>query len=97
MYAVIFRAETNEVDGIYTEMASHLRTLALEKYNCSEFTSVTEGSHEISISYWENQDQIKEWKKDIKHLEAQKLGNLKWYKHYKVQVVEIIREYEKST
>ena len=97
MYAVIFRAEINEIDETYEEMASYLRALALEKYSCSEFISVSEGNHEISISYWENQDQIKEWKQDIKHLGAQKLGTSKWYTYYKVQVVEVIREYEKNT
>ena len=93
MYAVIFRAKIDGFDETYSDMAARMRELALNKYGCKEFVSVTEGEQEISISYWENQEQIIIWKQDSEHLAAQKLGRSKWYKSYKVQVVEIIREY----
>ena len=97
MFAVIFRAEINKLDSCYSEMASQMRDLAINKYGCTEFTSVTEGAQEIAISYWQDQEQIKKWKQDSKHLVAQELGSTIWYKSYKVQVVEIIREYSKNT
>ena len=95
MYAVIFRAEINELDEAYAEMAARMRDLAMNKYGCAEFTAVTEGKQEIAISYWDNQDQIKAWKQDPEHREAQKRGRSKWYKSYQVQVVEVIRDYGK--
>lgn len=95
MYAVIFRAEINELDEVYAETAARLRDLALSKYGCIEFTAVTEGSQEIAISYWDDQDQITAWKQDPQHRTAQELGRLKWYKAYQVQVVEIIRDYSR--
>ncbi len=95
MYAVIFRAEINEFDDAYAEIAARMRDLAINRYGCVEFTAVTEGKKEIAISYWDNQDQIKAWKKDPEHREAQKLGRSKWYKSYQVQVVEVIRDYGK--
>lgn len=97
MYAVIFKAEINELDGSYSQMASQMRELAINKYGCAEFVSVTEGKQEISISYWESQEQIRKWKQDAKHLVAQELGASKWYKSYRVQVVTIVREYSKNT
>ena len=97
MYAVIFRAEINELDEKYNSTAKHMRELAISKYGCSEFISTTEGNIEIAISYWETQEQIKEWKKDKEHIKAQNLGKTKWYKSYAVQVVEIIREYNEIT
>jgi len=97
MYAVIFRAKINKLDARYAEMALQMRAMAISKYHCNEFISVTEGDQEIAISYWQNQEQIKQWKQDSKHLVAQKLGQEKWYKSYTVQVVEIIREYEKKS
>lgn len=103
MYAVIFRAEINDAlidgaltDGLgdsYSDMAQQLRELALQEYGCVEFTSVTEGKDEISISYWESLEQIKNWKQDPKHLVAQDLGRSQFYSSVKVQVVEILREY----
>lgn len=96
MYAVIFRALINKLDNDYIETADRMKNLALNKYGCIEFTSVTEENQEIAISYWETEDQIKLWKEDPEHRMAQALGNSRWYKSYHVQVVEIIREYRKN-
>ena len=59
MFAVVFKAEINELDDTYAVMAAYMRNLAIEKYGCIEFTAVTEGNQEIAISYWENQAQIR--------------------------------------
>ena len=95
MYAVIFRAEINELDEAYAKTATRLRDLAKKIYGCVEFTAVSEGNQEIAISYWKNLDQIKAWKQDPEHRAAQKMGRSKWYKSYQVQVVEVIRDYGK--
>lgn len=97
MYAVIFRAEINKLDSRYSEVASQMRELATNKYGCTKFISVTEGTQEIAISYWQDQEKIKLWKQDSEHLVAQKLGQSTWYKSYKVQILEILREYSKNT
>lgn len=97
MYAVIFRAKVAEMDEEYSRTAERMRQLAIEKYGCTGFTSVTEDDEEISISYWKTQEQIKAWKNDAEHIAAQELGKSKWYRRYKVQVVEIVREYEGNT
>lgn len=96
MYVVIFKAEINQLDQYYVDIAKEMRELATKKYGCSEFVSVTEGSQEIAISNWKDLDQIRQWKQDAKHLVAQKLGQTHWYKSYQVQVVEILREYSRN-
>ncbi len=93
MYAVIFRAQVAQLDEEYSRMAARLRELALSEYGCLEFVSLTEGDQEIAISYWESESQIKAWKQDVEHLLAQSLGRSSWYRRYRVQVVEIKREY----
>jgi len=93
MYAVIFTAQLKNIDKTYSETSKKMQDLAISKYGCTEFISVTEAGQEIAISYWQNQAQIKAWKQDVEHLAAQKLGRSTWYKYYKVQIVEIIREY----
>jgi|APSaa5957512576_1039674.scaffolds.fasta_scaffold219715_1 heme-degrading monooxygenase HmoA len=92
MIAVIFIAEVGELPQQYYDLASEVRILA-DQYGCQEFVSVSENGKEISISYWQSQDQIQRWKQDPTHLKAQKLGQEQWYKSYKVQVVDILREY----
>lgn len=93
MYAVIFRAEINELDEAYIKTAARLRELALSSYGCIEFTSAMEGNEEVAISYWESKTRIMDWKQDPQHLEAQKLGRTRWYKSYRVEIVKIEREY----
>ena len=60
MFAVIFKAETKDLDDEYFQTAALMRKLAIEKYGCKEFTSCAEGDFEIAISYWESKEQIKE-------------------------------------
>lgn len=93
MFAVIFRAKTGSQDKSYTEMVGVMRQLAFEKYHCQDFIAVTEGKQEIAISYWNNEEDIRNWHNDSKHAVAQKLGQDKWYQSYTVQVVEVKRQY----
>ena len=48
----------------------------------------------ITVSYWESLEAMKEWKQNIDHLQAQKLGKEKWYKKYKLRVVHVVRDAE---
>jgi heme-degrading monooxygenase HmoA len=93
MYAVIFRAEITEFDEAYFELGEKMRKLAIDKYGCLDFTAASEGRNEIAISYWKDLKQMKEWKKDTEHLVAQEEGRSKWYKSYKVKIVEIMHQY----
>lgn len=97
MYAVIFTAEVKKFDDEYFSTAKKMRSLAIEKYGCTDFKASAEGNQEIAISYWPSLEHIKNWKNDLEHIEAQKLGQERWYSEYKVQVVRVEREYEKHT
>ena len=97
MYAVIFSAKTKQIDDEYSTVANNMRSLAIEKYGCTDFTAVTEGDKEIAISYWPSQEHIQAWKNDPYHIKAQRLGQERWYSEYKVQAVKVQREYESRT
>jgi heme-degrading monooxygenase HmoA len=92
MYAVIFKATIARLDDEYSDMAERLRELAINKYGCPDFVSVTEGDQEIAISYWDNEEQIREWKKDPEHRLAQAKGRNKWYRSFSVEICEIVRK-----
>jgi len=97
VYAVIFRAEISEFDSEYSEMAERMRDLAMNEYGCKNFVAATEGNTEIAISYWDSEEQIKEWKQNSEHLIAQGKGRSKWYKSYTVEIVDIVRSYSSDT
>jgi heme-degrading monooxygenase HmoA len=96
MYAVIFKAKINKINRLYFEMADAMRELAIKRYGCIEFTSVTEGDNEIAISYWKNRKDIEAWKEDKEHKKAQALGKRQWYKSYHVQITEVLHEYSST-
>ncbi len=97
MYAVIFRAKLAQSDDAYFQTATGLRELALGKYGCLDFVSVMEGDEEIAISYWENETQITNWKKDPEHIKAQEKGRNQWYESYRIDVCKVERAYKSET
>lgn len=94
MFAVIFKAEIAEFDEEYSQTAEKMRNLAMNHYNCQEFIASCEGNQEIAISYWNSEDDIRRWHQNPEHIQAQKKGKAKWYKSWKVEVVEILRDYQ---
>jgi heme-degrading monooxygenase HmoA len=94
MYAVIFRATVAQLDNEYFRMGEKMKNLAFSKYGCLDFVSVTEGNEEIAISYWENEQQIRDWKNDPEHRIAQQAGRDKWYQSYSVEICEVGRSYK---
>lgn len=93
MYAVIFKAEINKLDNSYYKTAKKMKEIAVNEYNCLEFSSCIEDNYEIAISYWPDKESITAWKNNPEHQQAQKQGKRKWYKSYQVQVVEILNQY----
>lgn len=93
MFAVIFHAEIAQLDEAYFATAKTMRELALTEYGCLEFIATTEGTREMAISYWPSLAHIQQWKQNAQHLQAQELGKARWYKSYKVEVVEVLRAY----
>jgi len=92
-YAVIFTSLHSEITEGYSEMAKEMEELAKTQPGYLGFESAREELG-ISISYWESKEAIKNWKANLDHQVAQKLGRKKWYSWYKVRICKIEREYE---
>ncbi|MFP6775670.1 MAG: antibiotic biosynthesis monooxygenase [PS1 clade bacterium] len=93
MYAVIFTAEIGFLDEQYYEKSKMIREIAFNQYHCQSYNSTFEGNTEITVSYWNSLDDIKNFKNDSDHQEAQMVGKSKWYKSYSVEVTKVIRQY----
>ena len=92
-YAVIFTSiQTENIEG-YSEMANLMETLAKQQ---SGFLGIESARNEIGItvSYWLNLENIKNWKANLDHLIAQKKGRQQWYSYYKMRICKVEREYE---
>jgi len=47
----------------------------------------------ITVSYWRSETAILQWKKQVDHLGAQKLGRDRWYADYHVHIAKVERNY----
>lgn len=92
-YAVIFtNTQTENLEG-YNEMAETMENLAKKQPGYLGFESAR-NELGIAISYWETLENIKNWKANLDHLEAQAKGKNNWYSWYKVRICKVEREYE---
>ncbi len=91
-YAVIFTSKRTEIDENYSEMATKLVELAQLQEG---FLGIESARNEIGItvSYWKTLEDIKNWKQNLDHLDAQKLGVTKWYENYIVRIALVEKEY----
>ena len=91
-YAVIFTSlKTNQTEG-YDQMAESMETLAKQQPGYLSIETV-QNEIGITISYWDSLDAIKNWKANLEHLIAQKLGKEQWYRWYKVRICKVEREH----
>lgn len=92
-YAVIFTSTQNEIAEGYSEMANKMEHLAKQQKG---FLGMDSARNEvgITVSYWETLEDIKLWKQQSEHLEAQQKGRVDWYSWYNVRICKVEREYE---
>lgn len=92
-YAVIFTSEKIDEDKGYDAMSNRMVELVSKQDGFLGFESSRENLG-ITISYWIDEKSIQNWKANLEHQEAQKIGKELWYKKYKVRVAKVERDYE---
>lgn len=93
-FAVIFTAQLRAPDIAYDKMATKMGALAAQQpgYLGVESTRDDQGLG-ITVSYWQDEAALTNWKQVAAHLLAQKLGKENWYSHYTLRVAKIERAY----
>jgi heme-degrading monooxygenase HmoA len=91
-YAVIFTSHRNPGDDGYGKMAEKMVELASKQPG---FLGVESARQEvgITVSYWTDLDAIRNWKLNLEHRTAQKLGREKWYSSFKIRISKVERDY----
>ena len=97
MYAVIFEVEIKpEGKEEYLKIASDLRNelndidgfISIER-----FQSLVNQKKLVSLSFWESEEAISNWRKNINHRMAQQKGRYKLFADYRLRVAPIVRDY----
>lgn len=94
-WAVIFTAIfSGEAEAEYGETAARMVELAGQSPGFLGYESAQgEGGLEITVSYWESEDAIREWKRHAEHLAAQMRGREAFYSAYSIRVAKVERAY----
>ncbi|RXK07069.1 antibiotic biosynthesis monooxygenase family protein [Halarcobacter bivalviorum] len=97
MYSVIFEVEI--ADGKkeqYLNIAAHLKEQLVKMpgfISIERFQSLVNEGKLLSLSFWEDENSLLNWKKNIDHMSAQKQGRESIFKDYKISIAKIERSY----
>lgn len=91
-YAVIFTSTRTADDQGYADMSISMVELAQRQPGYLGHESARDGLG-ITVSYWQNLEDIRNWKMNTEHLLAQQYGKEKWYSAYKVRICKVERDY----
>ncbi|EKO4003593.1 antibiotic biosynthesis monooxygenase [Vibrio fluvialis] len=97
MIAVLFEAHAaSDKKERYFELAATLKPLLSEIegfISIERFQSTTDPDKCISLSWWENEAAIQQWKHNIHHQMAQDEGKRDLFSSYTINVLTSVREY----
>lgn len=94
-YAVIFSAIRTDVEDGYGDTAGRMVELAETMPGYLGIESArNEDGFGITVSYWESEEAIANWKKNAEHREAQRRGRKEWYSEFDIRVAKVERSYQ---
>jgi heme-degrading monooxygenase HmoA len=94
-FAVVFSSQRTDGDGkAYGAMAERMAELAATQpgYVGIESTRGADGFG-ITVSYWESEEAIRNWKAHAEHQVAQRKGREQWYARFNLVVTRVERAY----
>ena len=93
-FAVIFANQLSDPAPGYGEMAARMVELAEQRPGFIGVESTRgENGYGITVSYWRDEAALIDWKAQMEHVLAQKLGKTRWYRHYTLRVARVERAY----
>jgi heme-degrading monooxygenase HmoA len=93
-YAVIFTSTRTEVEEGYAAMADLMASLGSQQPGFLGLESARGADGlGITVSYWESEEAIANWKRHDEHRVAQATGIKTWYSEYVTRVAKVERAY----
>ncbi|HEK0785962.1 TPA: antibiotic biosynthesis monooxygenase family protein [Proteus mirabilis] len=97
MIAVIFEVKIKPgKQDRYLSLATDLKPLLtdIEGFiSIERFQSLSSEGKLLSLSWWENEEAVLQWKKNILHKSAQQEGRESIFDFYKISITSLAREY----
>ncbi|MDZ7280293.1 antibiotic biosynthesis monooxygenase [Pantoea eucrina] len=100
MIAVLFEADAlPEAQDRYLQLASELKPLLSDTpgfISIERFQSLTTPGKILSLSWWENEESVARWKRNVMHQAAQKEGKQSIFSFYRIRVARVFRDYSSN-
>lgn len=98
MIAVLFEVEPKpQHKGTYLDIAAGLAE-ALNSIDgvvsVERFTSLANPEKLLSLSFWESEEAIANWRNHPEHRSAQWRGQTELFTNYRIRVASVVREYD---
>lgn len=93
-YAVIFSSQRTEGDNGYGAAAERMGELAAQQpgFLGMESTRGADGFG-ITVAYFDSEENIRAWKRNMEHAAARQKGREVWYAHYEIRIAKVERAY----
>ena len=93
-YAVIFNSLRTYGDDGYGDMSARMVELASHQPGFLGVESARgEDGLGITVSYWESEEAIANWKRNAEHTVARNRGRADWYTEFTTRVARVERDY----
>jgi heme-degrading monooxygenase HmoA len=93
-FAVVFSSQRNVDDNGYAATADRMVELAQQQPGFLGVESVRgEDGFGITVSYWESEEAIRNWKRHAEHTAARDRGRREWYEHFELRIARVERAY----
>lgn len=93
-YAVIFSSQRTDGDNGYGATADRMAELAAQQpgFLGMESTRGADGFG-ITVAYFDSEENIRAWKRNMEHAAARQKGREVWYAHYEIRIAKVERAY----
>ncbi|MBY4675214.1 antibiotic biosynthesis monooxygenase family protein [Marinobacterium arenosum] len=101
MIAVLFEVELHDCHKQrYLDLAAELRP-SLERIpgfiSIERFQSLANNDRLLSLSFWQSEQAVLEWKRFEAHQQAQQEGRARLFKDYRISIAQIVRSYDMAS
>jgi heme-degrading monooxygenase HmoA len=93
-YAVVFTSQRHAGDHGYGATADRMAELAAEQpgFLGMESTRGADGFG-ITVAYFDTEENIRAWKRNVEHADARQKGREIWYAHQEIRIAKVERAY----
>jgi len=92
MLVVLFRSRLVDAQDGYAEMAQEMLELAKTMPGFVDVKAFkADDGERLTLVWWQDEDTLRQWRTNARHLVAQKAGRERWYDHYTLEVAEVKR------